>query len=160
MRTLVYKRTHHGDPDIDGRFGIHDCMGRVRCWSFEAVIGVGGFGPEPRTHGLAGKINWIGIGAHRTSIEDKRGPIVTFDHFVHYGSGGPEFATLAPNLANRIYSDNIRAIMNGLDAIEKAEVAAILCRASNAPASRHQRGFEPEEHTHTGARRRKRCGAT
>jgi len=24
-RTLVYKRTHSGDPDPAGRFGIHDC---------------------------------------------------------------------------------------------------------------------------------------
>ena len=42
MRTLIYKRTHPGDPDEKGRFGICDCMGRVRAWDFEAVIGVGG----------------------------------------------------------------------------------------------------------------------
>ena len=39
MRTLIYKRTHPGDPDAKGRFGIYDCMGRVRAWDFEAVIG-------------------------------------------------------------------------------------------------------------------------
>lgn len=58
MRTLIYKRTHHGDPDETGQFGIHDCMGRVRTWDFDAVIGVGGQGPEPRSHGLDGKVNW------------------------------------------------------------------------------------------------------
>ena len=59
MRTLIYKRTHHGDPDVSGQFGIHGCMGRVRAWDFEAVIGVGGVGPEPRSEGLDCKVNWI-----------------------------------------------------------------------------------------------------
>jgi hypothetical protein len=48
MRTLIYKRTHPGDPDTTGRFGVCDCMGRVRTWDFEAVIGVGGLSHEPR----------------------------------------------------------------------------------------------------------------
>lgn len=48
MRTLIYKRTHPGDPDETGRFGIHDCMGKVRSWQFDAVVGEGGIGPEPR----------------------------------------------------------------------------------------------------------------
>jgi hypothetical protein len=96
MRTLIYKRTHHGDPDPAGRFGTYDCMGRVRSWKFDAVIGVGGIGAEPVTHGLAGKVNWIGIGPHRADAPGKRGPIVTFDHFLFYGAGGPLFAPLAP----------------------------------------------------------------
>jgi hypothetical protein len=33
MRTLIYKRTHTGDPDANGCFGIYDCMGRVRALS-------------------------------------------------------------------------------------------------------------------------------
>ena len=66
MRTLIYKRTHPGDPDRAGRFGIHDCMGRIRRWSFEAVIGVGGVGAGPELHGLAAKVNWIGIGPHKS----------------------------------------------------------------------------------------------
>jgi hypothetical protein len=45
MNTLVYKRTHTGDPDESGIFGIHDCMGQVRGWNFGAVIGVGGKSP-------------------------------------------------------------------------------------------------------------------
>ena len=62
-RTLVYKRTHTGDPDTNGVFGNQDCMGRVRRLPFEAVIGVGGISREPVALGIAGKINWIGIGA-------------------------------------------------------------------------------------------------
>jgi hypothetical protein len=57
MKTLVYKRTHNGDPDVEGRFGIHDCMGQVRGYGFEAVIGVGGVGDEPEAWGIAGKLN-------------------------------------------------------------------------------------------------------
>lgn len=135
MRTLIYKRTHHGDPDRTGRFGIHDCMGRVRGWKFDAVIGVGGIGAEPVSHGLAGKVNWIGIGPHRAAAPGKRGPVVTFDHFLFFGADGPLFAPLAPGLASRIYSANVRVLMNSLDADEKAEVDRLLVLAKNAPPS-------------------------
>lgn len=88
MRTLIYKRTHPGDPDAEGRFGIQDCMGRVRTWGFDAVIGVGGIGAEPESHGLARKVNWIGIGPHKRVETGKRGPVVTFDHFLLFESDG------------------------------------------------------------------------
>ena len=43
MVTLVYKMTHKGDPDPDlGHWGVEDCMGRVRGFKFDAVIGIGG----------------------------------------------------------------------------------------------------------------------
>ncbi len=135
MRTLIYKRTHPGDPDLDGRFGIDDCMGRVRSWKFDAVIGVGGMSGEPRGHGLDGKVNWIGIGPHRRTMPDKRGPVVTFDHFWFRGPDGPEFEVLAPRLAQRIYSKNIRVLMNGLSDEERAEVATVLKLAEDAPPS-------------------------
>lgn len=134
MRTLIYKRTHHGDPDATGQFGVHDCMGRVRAWDFEAVIGVGGLGPESRSNALEGKVNWIGIGPHKRAV-GKRGPIVTFDHFIFYGSKGPDFEKLAPLLAERIYSRNVRVLMRGLSSDEQAEVDRILARAKNAPPS-------------------------
>lgn len=135
LRTLVYKRTHHGDPDKSGQFGIYDCMGRVRTWNFEAVIGVGGLSPEPRSQELDGKVNWIGIGPHKRAVAGKRGPIVSFDHFVFYGSDGPDFETLAPLLAERIYSKNVRAIMKGFSPEEQKEVDKILVRARHAPPS-------------------------
>ena len=37
MRTLVYLRTHNGDPGVEGAFGVHNCMGTTRAWGFEAV---------------------------------------------------------------------------------------------------------------------------
>lgn len=30
VRTLIYPRTYHGDPNESGQFGIDDCMRRVR----------------------------------------------------------------------------------------------------------------------------------
>jgi len=81
MTTLIYKRTHSGDPDPKrGVFGNHDCMGCIRAWPFDAVIGIGGLGSEATANGLAGKLTWVGLGAHKTG--DPRYPIVTFEHFL------------------------------------------------------------------------------
>lgn len=139
MRTLIYKRTHHGDPDAEGRFGIHGCMGRVRTWAFEAVIGVGGKRPWPEWKELAGRVNWIGIGPRRTGDTDKRGfPVLVFEHFKLFrrdGTRGPKLAKVAPQLAGRIYATNVRVLMDDLDEVERAEVDAILARAKNAPPS-------------------------
>ena len=56
MRTLIYKRTHSGDPDPEsGVFGNNDCMGRVKGWQYDAVIGIGGIGQEPTRYGIAGR---------------------------------------------------------------------------------------------------------
>lgn len=135
MRTLIYKRTHPGDPDAKGRFGIHDCMGKVRRWDFEAVIGVGGIGKEPAAHGLSDKVNWIGIGPRKRDEAGKRGPIVTFEHFRLFRSGGPSFSKLAPKLAARMYSKKVRALMYDLDQGERREVRNILALARGAPSS-------------------------
>jgi hypothetical protein len=135
MRTLIYKRTHNGDPDESGQFGIRDCMGQVRRWNFDAVIGVGGVGPEARSYGIDEKVNWIGIGPHKEIVPGRRGPIVTFDHFMLYGDDAPTFEEVAPLLAHRIYSKNVRVIMNGLSPAEEREVEAVLKRAKNAPPS-------------------------
>lgn len=136
MRTLIYKRTHPGDPDSDGRFGIYDCMGQVRNWGFDAVIGVGGTSAEPRSHGLAGKVNWIGIGPHKKWVAGKRGPMVTFDRFLFLGTRGPDLEEVAPRLAERIYSRNVRALMNDIGPAERREVRRLLALAGKARPSR------------------------
>jgi hypothetical protein len=120
MRTLIYKRTHNGDPDEDGCFGVYDCMGQVKDWNFDAVIGVGGIGKEPIAERIAGQVNWIGIGPHKKSC--KHGTKVTFDHFVFYGKKGPDFRKKAPCLAERMYSKNVRLVMDALSHQEQAEV--------------------------------------
>jgi hypothetical protein len=135
MSTLIYKRTHTGDPDVNGWFGIHHCMGRVRTWGFEAVIGVGGIGTEPESQGLDRKVNWIGIGPH-IGVEAGDGwPIVTFDHFRLFESDGPSFSKLAPKLAGRMYKYNVRTVMNKLSPEELCEVGKILALAKDAPPS-------------------------
>ena len=42
---MIYKRTHNGDPDSTGVFGINDCMGRIRDRNYDAVNGTGGNKP-------------------------------------------------------------------------------------------------------------------
>lgn len=139
VRTLVYKRTHNGDPDAEGRFGIHDCMGQVRGYGYEAVIGVGGIGEEPEGWGIAGKVNWIGIGPHKAEV-GKRGPLVTFDHFLQFGVDAPGFLDLAPKLADRMYANNVRLVMNDVSREEQKEIDAMLALAKDAPPSRGNQG--------------------
>jgi len=132
MRTLVYKRTHNGDPDEEGVFGIHDCMGTVRARDFDAVIGVGGVGDEPRREDIAEKITWIGIGPHKSGRPDR--PLVTFDHYLFFGPRGPRFRDHAPALAQHVYGRNVRTIMT-FTPKEQVEVDEILAMASAAPPS-------------------------
>jgi hypothetical protein len=134
MRTLIYKRTHSGDPDHEaGVFGNDDCMGSVRGWQFDAVIGVGGI--RPWSEGIARKITWIGIGPEIVDPPDdrlRRGPCLRFKHFWYRGEDGPLLSEdNYPSLAHRMY-DNIhtRFIIN-LSSDEQKEVEDILRLAEN-----------------------------
>lgn len=135
MRVLIYKRTHNGDPDRYGCFGCHDCMGQVRRWAFDAVIGVGGSGPEPQANGIAGKVNWVGKGARKTTL-GKRGPKITFALFRDFGTEGPELRKLAPTLATRLYERKARFVMVKLGDPERRDVMKILRLAKDPPLSR------------------------
>ena len=97
VKTLIYKRTHRGDPDDSGIFGISDCMGKVRGHDFDAVIGGGGVAPDPGHQCIAEKLTWIGIGAHRVDGGFEN-PCVTFDWFHRWDETGPPFKALAPHL--------------------------------------------------------------
>lgn len=125
MRTLVYKRTHNGDPDVLGRFGIRDCMGSVRSWPFASVIGVGGQGAEAERHDIARKLNWIGVGAHKTYVPGRDNPIVTFDQFRDFGTDGPLLESIAPHLSRQMYVKKARAAMD-FNALQLAEIERIL----------------------------------
>jgi putative DNA base modification enzyme with NMAD domain len=137
MQTLIYKRTHNHDPDPDtGVFGNKNCMKRVRGWLLDgdAVIGVGGIGQEPEQEGIARKLTWAGIGAHKTG--NRLRPKVTFDHFLYYGKTGPLLKDLAPAVAKRIYDGGVRLIWDtSLSEEERKEVKRILSFAENAPPS-------------------------
>ena len=137
MRTLIYKRTHTGDPDASGHFGICDCMGRVRAMDFDAVIGIGGIGHEAQVAAIAGKLTWIGIGAHR-AISNGRGPQVTFDKFVLFDRKGKELSDIAPTLARRFYLNHgPRYVFDeNLSDVEKVETRRILRLAQGGPSSK------------------------
>jgi len=126
VRILTYKRTHIGDPDPRGRFGINECMGRIRDYRFDAVIGVGGIGSEPKSYGIDGKINWVGINATKNSAPHKRAAEVTFDHFVYLEEDGPTLESLAPNLAKRLYKQGARFLLDGYSDVEMNEAKRIL----------------------------------
>lgn len=114
MRTLIYKRTHNGDPDpLTGEFGCNDCMGSVRGWQFDAVIGIGGIGAQSRRHGLAGRLTWIGIGARKIDDPDRPwAPRVRFRHFWYKGERGPLLTMCYPALAQRMYDGYVRVLMH------------------------------------------------
>ena len=138
MRILIYKRTHNGDPNANGCFGVHDCMGSVRDYAFDAVIGIGGIGTDAQANGIAGKINWIGIGPNKLNASSRRGPEVTFEHFLDYGTAGPDFRTAAPKLAKRMYDHNARFLLHGFTATEFAEATEIVRRAYHSRPSRER----------------------
>ena len=154
MRVLVYKRTHNGDPDRAGRFGAEDCMGEIRAREFDTVIGIGGVGRVPQANGIAGKVNWIGIGPHKTTKAGYKGPIVTFDHFIDFGTDGPELRTRWPKLAQRMYSTNTRHLMDSMSEDERREALKIRRLAENAPPSGTVQPTRRRAHCSTGCKSR------
>lgn len=140
MRILTYKRTHIGDPDPAGRFGIHDCMGRIRRLEFDAVIGVGGIGSTPRSYGIDRKINWVGVGAMKQRRAEGEGVEVTFEHFRLMEEQGPPLHELAPLLAKRMYERGARFLLNGYTPAEQAEAQEILDWALSLRAVPSRRG--------------------
>ena len=125
MRVLIYKRTHKGDPDSNGVFGVNDCMGRVRALKYDAVLGVGGVGAEPVREGISSKITWIGIFPSLGRIH-KRGPLVTFEHFLLFDENGPEFGAWAPSTAQRFYAGKVRYVIHNLEPTENEEINSII----------------------------------
>ena len=131
LPVLIYKRTHTGDPDEQGIFGIHDCMGKVRDWEYRAVIGIGGKRPWAGSQNIAEKITWIGISPNSKKKPDsdnsKRGSLVTFEKFCLYDANGPLVVDIAPNLHNHMLgTTHRRVVMGSLPANCQKEVDAIL----------------------------------
>lgn len=136
MRILTYKRTHIGDPDSTGHFGINRCMGRVRDYDYDAVIGVGGTGAEPRQEGIAERINWVGIGPIRHLAPGKKACDVTFRHFVYLEEEGPLLKERAPNLARRLYDRGARVLFDSYSNSELSEAQGILEWSKSQRSSR------------------------
>jgi hypothetical protein len=139
VRILIFKRTHKGDPRKDGWFGIEDCMGRVRGYQFDAVIGIGGIGSYAISQGIARKLNWIGVGPrihHHKRLQ--RGPMVGFKHFALFEEQNMDFTAIAPTIAHRLYSPKAPRFLfvsNTSPVREQEEVRRVLKMARAAPAS-------------------------
>lgn len=126
MAILTYKRTHIGDPSPKGEFGVYDCMGKMRNLEYEAVIGIGGTGSEPRGYKIDGKITWVGVNPTKRYCKDLRGPIVTFQYFVLFDKNGPPLRAFAPFLAKRMYEGNVRYLLHGYTEAERKEAEGIV----------------------------------
>ncbi len=126
MRILTYKRTHTGDPDPAGNFGINDCMGQVRNWGFDAVIGIGGYGTEPQKYGIEGRVNWVGLNPTWRPHPKGYGQIVNFEFFTLLEGEGPPLIDVAPNLAKRMYEKKARVLFKSYSKKEKSEAMALI----------------------------------
>ena len=112
LNTLLYKRTHKGDPGTSGVFGSDDCMGRVRGFNFDAVIGVGGKIPDRGHEEIAYKVNWVGI-KPRVIGRNGRGPLLKFEYFVRPEGAGPDLRKLAPGIYSYMFEDkHVRLVLS------------------------------------------------
>ncbi len=108
MKILIYKRTHKGDPSPEGVFGNQDCMGRIRNWKYDGVIGIGGKAPWKPDSDIKYKINWIGLGPKKVISPDLRGDQVVFDHFKLYEEAGENIKEKYPNLFRYMFDSGKR----------------------------------------------------
>ena len=130
---LVYKRTHPGDPDLTGVFGVEDCMGRVRWVEADVVIGIGGIGPEARSYGIDGRLSWIGIGARRENVPADwigwRGPLVTFKLFRLWEETGPLLSKVAPALFKRFCNSKAPRYATEFSKPEERDIKRLIAMA-------------------------------
>lgn len=133
MITLVYKMTHAGDPDPDlGCWGVKDCMGHVRGFNFDAVIGIGGRSWWTNQTNRAGEIIWIGIGPQKSG-QGQRGPKLGFAHFRPFDEGELPLREIAPKLVKAIHKCRFK--LYGFSQIEQQEIERILELAKEAKPS-------------------------
>ena len=131
MRILTYKRTHTGDADKNGVFGVNDCMRKLRSLEYDAVIGVGGIGAEPRAFEIDGKITWVGVYPTKT-LGEWDAPMVAFQRFILFDASGPKLHLLAPTLAKRMYQGKARYLLCGYSDSELAEAEGVVRWAMQA----------------------------
>ena len=140
MRVLIYKRTHKHDPDERGIFGIEDCMGQVRNWNYDAVIGIGGKSVWKGHEDIKYKINWIGMDPKRINPHPNRKiSKVVFSKFELYEENGKNIEEHYPNLFKYMYVDGNRKRFDmspNLPENVLKEVKEILDSIKNSPASK------------------------
>lgn len=151
-RVLIYKRNHTGDPDSRGIFGRSDCMGRVRGYRYDAVIGIGVSKPWAGSESIADRITWVGVGPTRVGIHPNRGaPIIQFERWNVFDARGKELRTYAPRLAEYVYSKHRRFFFSdGLSDEIQRDIARVLKLAK----SKRSRSIR------SATRRLEDCGST
>jgi hypothetical protein len=141
---LIYKRTHPGDPDGLGRFGNEDCMGRVRDYRYDFVIGVGGTSSEPRSHCLDRKINWVGRWPKRRDhpMPGARADLIEFapGDYVVMEERGPLLQSLSQMLATRVFGTRNRFLNGSLSLVERREAARVVNKILANPVQYGARG--------------------
>jgi len=135
-RVLVYKRNHTGDPDSTGTFGCGDCMGKIRGYQYDAVIGIGVSQPWPGFEGIADRITWVGVGPRRVGTHKARGaPLIRFETWRVFDSSGKDFKRFAPQLAAYFYKKHRRYFFSdGLSDDIQQDIARILGLAAERKA--------------------------
>jgi hypothetical protein len=115
-------------------------MGQIRGYTYDAVIGIGGSSYEPRSHGIDGRITWVGVGPHQWPPVHPRGaPIVTFDRFVLFDSEGEKLRDFAPALAEHFFGKHRRFFYtNGLCEGIQRDIDRILKLAKTQDGSRRR----------------------
>jgi len=162
MVTLVYKMTHKGDPNPElGWWGVSDCMGQVRKFPYDAIIGVGGRSWWSNETSRVGEVVWVGIGPQQMSVGSKRGPKVRFDHFRYFSEGDLMLSEIAPKLNKSMHTRRFR--LYNFSRIEEEEIEAILALAQNAEPSAEfvtqaiKKQADGEECRPKSRRRQSRC---
>jgi hypothetical protein len=142
-QVLIYKRTHTGDPDPYGTFGYGDCMGRIRGYAYDAVIGIGVSTPWPGDEGIADRITWVGVGPQQVGIHPTRGaPLIRFKRWSVFDAKGKDLKDFAPRLAEYFYARHRRYFFSdGLREDIQRDIARILRLAK--PRSRPMGNLDP-----------------
>lgn len=104
-------------------------MGSIRNLQFDAVIGIGALTSTAKRHGINGRINWIGVGAHRQwsgPVERKHVALLRFERFLLMDSDGPFVDKECPALASRFYEMRARYLLQGMTVQEQMEASQII----------------------------------
>jgi len=141
-RTLIYKMVALKDPDHErGIFGLPDekldCMGRVRGYEFDSVVGIGGDGKDAQRSGIARRLVWVGKGRERENWS-LRGPTLRFKHFRYFGEEGKHLGERYKALAAYMYMNSKHFVVFDLDHTDESirtEIGDILRDAESAPSS-------------------------
>ncbi len=111
MRTLIYKRTRPAILMPRGVSAFTTAWAKSGSGTSKLSLEWVASALKPSAARVGRKVNWIGIRPRKRTAAGKRGPVVTFDHFHLFESDGPSFQELAPQLAHRMYSKNVRVVM-------------------------------------------------